>query len=185
MKKTITKKKRFAIEVLKRSTQTAATEAVAHYTIVTEPRSRSVSLARWESAGEWSTMTAPCYPSIQEAISYLPDVGLLCLEIRNSYNFGLHGDYPVADILFSEQAALSMMRKDPEQEMSRYLNVGDHPEEPDEFLCLILDGVSETGVKMVFFVHWDGLDLQQTVELTGEATEVKELASKLAVECSS
>ena len=124
------------------------------------------------------------FETTQDAIDQLPANGDVCLRIFNVYYFGRLGADAVADVLFSEQSALTAMRSPYEhlenvleRNLDEYLdqlNEGKNPR-----MCF--DGISETGVRMVFCVSWTGMFLQHILALSGDATKVKEIARQITI----
>ncbi len=143
-----------------------------------------------EAGSEWRSLSLLDsnddfeFETTDEAIDFLPETGNVHLKVFNTYYFGRLGENPVADILFSEQSALRAMRnsgEDPDNELSRslehYLKQLHEKAEPR----MLIDAITETGVRTIFCACWTGMFLEHVLLLSGGAVRVKEFAHKIAV----
>jgi hypothetical protein len=122
---------------------------------------------------------------VSDALDTLQTNGQVRLWIENVYHFDpLANGLDSSQIVFSEQSALKAMRRSsitPEHELPHINDdLNEYGDEQDD-MRLILAGVSESGVKMVFGAQWDSMFLNNILFLSGEAVEVKELVRAVAV----
>lgn len=128
-----------------------------------------------------------------EVVSQLPDKGRIVCEMVNHYypDSTVNEAAYAADRVFSEQAALGIMRKvssfshRPKEELDHELSEAiDHVR--FDHGCgngLFLYGETETGVKAVMcFVMIEFRYLENILLLYGDASDVKEITRRVAIE---